>query len=496
MSEGVLERFVEHARAVLARPRFDEGYRDWKPAFAADIRRLVESERDPARWVASFDAAVPALEDFRDHRYDRPTPREANWVKRWARFDAPTLWTALDDFLAGGEDPMMRFTAFAKAAEHAPAEARVTSEGILVMGSLLNFAVAPESLPILRPVSFMRVEHALACEPEPDSAPAELYGHHLGFARGVEQRLVSEGLHVRDMVDVQSVIFVAGYEHEFWAHEEPEQVRAARERARAASAEKPYLSICAIYRDEALNLREWIEFHRLVGVERFFLFNNRSTDDHLDVLAPYVDEGTVTVHDWPLYPGQVQAYNRCLEEHRHDSRWLAFLDVDEFLFSPTGTPVSDVLTDYEEFPGVAVNWVMFGTSGLRETPPGLVIESHLLRGREPWTFIKHVVDPLRVVRCNTVHAFTYDFRTAVDENDVPVTFKAGRTQFASVARLRINHYYLKAEVEGRAKLDTPKPDGGGERAYDFDSLDRELSEQRDETILQYAPALRAALTSP
>ena len=35
-----------------------------------------------------------------------------------------------------------------------------------------------------------------------------------------------------------------------------------------------YLAICAIYRDEAPYLREWIEFHRLVGVEHFFLYDN------------------------------------------------------------------------------------------------------------------------------------------------------------------------------------------------------------------------------
>ena len=39
---------------------------------------------------------------------------------------------------------------------------------------------------------------------------------------------------------------------------------------------------------------EWIEFHRLVGVERFFLYDNGSTDDHREVLAPYVEEGIVT----------------------------------------------------------------------------------------------------------------------------------------------------------------------------------------------------------
>jgi hypothetical protein len=32
-----------------------------------------------------------------------------------------------------------------------------------------------------------------------------------------------------------------------------------------------YLSICAMYRNEAPYLREWVAFHRLMGVERFYL---------------------------------------------------------------------------------------------------------------------------------------------------------------------------------------------------------------------------------
>src|SRR2546429_4010004 len=110
------------------------------------------------------------------------------------------------------------------------------------------------------------------------------------------------------------------------------------------------LSICAIYRDEASYLGEWIEFHRLVGVERFFLYNNLSQDNHADVLLPYVKEGIVKTYDWSLFPftrdgiewrdsGQIQAYGHCLAEHGHESRWIAFIDLDEFLFSPTGSPV-------------------------------------------------------------------------------------------------------------------------------------------------------------
>jgi hypothetical protein len=126
-----------------------------------------------------------------------------------------------------------------------------------------------------------------------------------------------------------------------------------------------YLSVCAIYKNEAHYLREWIEFHRLVGVERFFLYDNGSTDNHLDVLAPYIEDGAVTVRKW-FVPEQAQnaAYDDCLrrrlrelirpEDSRDltDSRWIAFIDIDEFLFSPSGRPLPEILRDFEPYPGV------------------------------------------------------------------------------------------------------------------------------------------------
>ena len=48
---------------------------------------------------------------------------------------------------------------------------------------------------------------------------------------------------------------------------------------------------------------------------------------------------------------QTDMYNRCLEQHGREARWIAFLDMDEFLFSPTRRPLSEVLTAYEQRAG-------------------------------------------------------------------------------------------------------------------------------------------------
>jgi hypothetical protein len=113
---------------------------------------------------------------------------------------------------------------------------------------------------------------------------------------------------------------------------------------------KTYFSVCTVFRDSAADLREWIEFHRLVGAERFFLYDNESVDNPREVLQPYLDDGTVVLHDWPfVIPVITGSIKHCLEHHGTESRWIAFLDIDEFLFSPTMRPLTEILPDYEEW---------------------------------------------------------------------------------------------------------------------------------------------------
>jgi hypothetical protein len=265
-----------------------------------------------------------------------------------------------------------------------------------------------------------------------------------------------------------------------------------------------YLAACAIYLNEAPYLQEWIEFHRLVGVERFYLYNDNSTDDHRSVLAPYIDEGVVVLKDWTTKPGQASAYRDCLDEHRDEARWIAFIDIDEFLFSPLFVPLPQILQEYEPWPGVSVNWAVFGPSDYETQPPGLVTENYTRRVPDYHPFnrmCKCVVDPKRTIRIGadvSVHCFDHTEGYAVDENFQLRDKKPGRgqTEKCSFARLRVNHYYMKSKEQWLAKIDRPKADTGQPRGYDpagYDRMAALFSEVHDETITAYLPALKSAI---
>lgn len=260
-----------------------------------------------------------------------------------------------------------------------------------------------------------------------------------------------------------------------------------------------YLNVCAIYRNEARHLREWIEFHRLVGAERFFLYDNGSTDEHLEVLAPYLEGSTVVIHDWPgRERPQEPAYDHCLATHGGESRWIAFIDLDEYLFSPTLRPLPDILAEFEAHPGVVVNWAMFGTSGHLTRPAGLTIENYIMRKEYPpgsVEQVKSVVDPSRAERAITGHLFAYRDGTAA--NELHETEDGPSARKVAFDRLRLNHYAHRSRQEYIEKLARPQV-VGTYKNFPPDSLERRIKRSnavRDDTITAYVPPLRERLAA-
>jgi glycosyl transferase family 92 len=488
--------FRAYASKALGKPTFELEERKPRLRVAGELLAAFRVAREGGDWQTRlrdclFAAGYSAA--------DLTSPEHNESFSDWLSSGDPALRGALARFGEPDADAVERFAAFADAAE---ARTSLDPAAVLAFGSLFNFAAEPARLPFVPARPFRKLEELLGHDPPAEDSPSDSYRHHLAFARTLEEELQTGKVPVRDMLDLQSLIVDAARNSAFWS-----ETRRAVEEAEPRPEPAAYLSVCAIYRDEGPYLHEWIEFHRLVGVERFFLYDNRSSDDHLGVLEPYVQDGTVVLHDWPMPQGQLAAYEHTLREYGAESRWIAFIDLDEFLFSPTGRPLSQLLVEYEEWPAVGVNWAVFGPSGHIRKPPGLVIESYLERlDIAANRTIKSVVDPARVTRCPGVHRFAYDRLGTVDENHYPIF--GGRTKSVSFARLRINHYLTKSleEYQGRAeglatapspiytgRAEQPDPAAVARRLSPEKLTRWEQRAERDETILQYLPALRRAL---
>jgi len=126
------------------------------------------------------------------------------------------------------------------------------------------------------------------------------------------------------------------------------------------------LSIVSIMKNEGPYAKEWIDYHLLAGVEHFYIYDNDSPDNLKEVLQPYINAGIVT---YTFFPGEVMqcaAYNDALKKYRFLSRYIAFIDGDEFIFPQDNKNIPEVLEDiFSQFPngsGLAINWHLYGSN--------------------------------------------------------------------------------------------------------------------------------------
>ena len=137
------------------------------------------------------------------------------------------------------------------------------------------------------------------------------------------------------------------------------------------------VSLCLIFKDEAPFLKEWIDYHKMIGVDHFYLYDNNSTDNYREVIKPYIDGGLVTLIDWPHQAAQMAAYKNCYENFRGESNWISFLDADEFICLKEEDNIVKWLNKYKIYPSVIVHFKMFGTGGLvKHDYSKLVIEQY------------------------------------------------------------------------------------------------------------------------
>lgn len=257
------------------------------------------------------------------------------------------------------------------------------------------------------------------------------------------------------------------------------------------------LAITAIVKDEAPYLREWIEFHKLVGVEKFFIYDNGSTDNSREVLQPYIECGDVIYQYYPGSCAQCPAYTDSIIKNRHKVKFMAFVDVDEFITPIMHDNILDFICYLEKkiqhkIDAVGINWLMHGFNGHYEKPEGLVCENFSKCNFKTGSnqHVKSIVRPKSVIACNNPHYFIYKLFSKVVNS-------AGEDMYGPFTKpyhdeILINHYYTKSYKEvlnkkarGRATCTLTRKD--------IPYTPELLSTDEDTSMLKFIPLIKEKL---
>ncbi|CAL9083435.1 unnamed protein product, partial [Musa acuminata var. zebrina] len=170
------------------------------------------------------------------------------------------------------------------------------------------------------------------------------------------------------------------------------------------------MCVCTMMRNQARFLPEWIIYHSLIGVERWFIYDNDSDDDIEQVIESLgMSNYVVSRHLWPWVKTQEAGFAHCALRARGYCEWVGFIDVDEFLYLPTNFTLHDVLQNYSSMPWIGelrTACYSFGPSGRKTTPSEGVMVGYTCRLGAPERH-KSIVRPevLNPSLINVVHHF-------------------------------------------------------------------------------------------
>lgn len=230
------------------------------------------------------------------------------------------------------------------------------------------------------------------------------------------------------------------------------------------------IAITSIQRNRAPWLMEWLAFHLVVGVSRFFMYTHKCDDGSTELLARLSRNYPITVHpfDAPAQP-QLIAYQHAWNTYGAQVDWMAFIDGDEFLFPTTTASLIEALAPFvaEPVSALAVFWMCYGSSGHVEDPGGLLLEQFTRHASLDFSANRHVksivrgsADPMTVTGSHifpTLHGTVDTLLRPIDKGHMAELEP-------SYNALRINHYVVQCHDFFRLTKQTM---GAADAAADF-----------------------------
>ncbi len=142
---------------------------------------------------------------------------------------------------------------------------------------------------------------------------------------------------------------------------------------------KHHLSICSVLKNDSVSwVTEWIEYHRLIGVDHFYLYLTTNNAAIKSVLTPYLRKGIVSLIPWIVKSEESEdtmkqacfalgiettAYEHAIYvKTPQETEWMVCLGLQEYLLPIVGDSVLTILQKYQNAPGIVFSSDCFDAS--------------------------------------------------------------------------------------------------------------------------------------
>lgn len=223
-------------------------------------------------------------------------------------------------------------------------------------------------------------------------------------------------------------------------------------------------------------LIEWLNYHKSIGVDYFFLYDNESIVSLIEAVENIPFKKDIFIHPISGLPSptidiQKISYLKFLSDIQsnflpHCDR-VAFIDEDEFIICENGD-IKKTLEDYAEFSGIGISWRIFGSSGLSSQTSDSQMKKFTRYTNSTYRAnvnIKSIVNPYLVKDTLNPHIFSYTkgFCVDIDKNPIEGSF----IMSPIYKKLWINHYFTRSLEEWVEKVERGQADTGQKRDFNM-----------------------------
>ena len=255
------------------------------------------------------------------------------------------------------------------------------------------------------------------------------------------------------------------------------------------------LGVTAILKNEAPYIIEWLEFHKMLGVSKFYIYDNESTDNIKELLEPYIKNGIVKYKFIKGKGVQKDAYNNSIYENKNEVKWMAFIDIDEFITPIHHNSITDYLNFAEEkfgkFDAIGINWLIHGFNGHFKKPDGLVIENYKKSDKraDRNNHIKTILKPKSVIMTYHPHFFIHKWGSKIINTKGDKMYGPYNEPFYD--DIIIHHYFTKSYEEHKERYKKGKADLS--KTFLVEYQDNALSYDNEPSIERFIDPLKEIL---
>ncbi len=271
-----------------------------------------------------------------------------------------------------------------------------------------------------------------------------------------------------------------------------------------------FLGIVAILKGEDNYLVEWIEFHKMMGVEHFILYDNGLEKNTEVILSPYKKSGLVTHILFPHVKGsrdgkhvhtirtQQLAYADAIIRFKNHFQYLLQLDIDEFMFPKNDESILSILKklDPKKIKGLEIQHTNFGNNYHIKKPSGLVTENYLLTSTSnTQNSVKSIGNTKffsKFSKYTNIHQFSYRLSIIDLIKKMFTGYPKKITGTAANNLFQLNHYYTKSQEEYLNKSIVNKKGWmtGKETKEKFIIINNKLNKIQNNNIARFIPKLK------